>query len=60
MIVTCSNRELFLKGTAGGGSPGLVVMGADSCSMGREFKSLHHKMDGFFSHLLVVEIVMFG
>ena len=31
-----------------GGSPGLVVMGGDSCSKGREFESLHHMLDGHF------------
>ena len=43
------------------GSPGLVVMGGDSCSEGHEFKSQHcsvYWMD-IFSHLLVVKIVNF-
>ena len=50
-----------------GGSPGLVVMGGDSCSKGCEFESLHrildghfslHRiLDGHFSHLIVVKIV---
>ena len=40
------------------GSPGLVVMGGDSCSKGREFESWHHKLDEHFSHLFVVKIVM--
>ena len=31
-----------------GGSPGLVVMGGNSCSKGREFKSQHHIQDGHF------------
>ena len=31
-----------------GGSPGLVVMGGDSCSKGREFESLRHILDGHF------------
>ena len=39
-----------------GGSPGLVVMGGDSCSKGREFKSQHFILDG---HLVVVRIAMF-
>ena len=34
-------------------SPGLVVMGGDSCSKGCEFESWHHKLDGLFSHLVV-------
>ena len=41
-----------------GWSPGLVVMGVDSCSKGREFESQHHILDGHFSHLFVVKIVM--
>ena len=39
-----------------GGSPGLVVMGGDSCSEGRGFESQHSILDG---HLFVVKIVMF-
>ena len=31
-----------------GGSPGLVVMGGDSCSKGREFESQHCILDGHF------------
>ena len=41
-----------------GGSPGLMVMRGDSCSEGRGFKSPHCKLDGHFSHLFVVKIVM--
>ena len=41
-----------------GGSPGLLVLGGDSCSEGREFKSKHRIMDGHFSHMFVVKIVM--
>ena len=40
-------------------SPGLVVMWGDSCSEGCEFKSQHHILDGHFSHLFLVRIVMF-
>ena len=29
-----------------GGSPGLVVMGGDSCSKGPEFESRHHILNG--------------
>ena len=29
-----------------GGSPGLVVLGDDSCSKGRGFESRHHILDG--------------
>ena len=38
-------------------SPGLVVMGDDSCSKGRGFKSLRRILDGHFSHWFVVKIV---
>ena len=41
-----------------GGSPGLVVTGGDSCSVGRGLKSLHYILDGHFSHIFVVKIVM--
>ena len=41
--------KLFkLKINSEGGSPGLVVMGGDSCSEGREFQSKHHILDGHF------------
>ena len=41
-----------------GGSPGLVVMGRDSCSKGRGFESQHRMLDGhdIFSHWFVVKI----
>ena len=42
-----------------GRSPGLVVMGADSCSEGHGFESQHCILDGHFSHIFVVKIVMF-
>ena len=41
-----------------GGSPGLVVIGGDSCSEGRGFESWHHVLDEKFSHLCVEKIVM--
>ena len=31
-----------------GGSPGLVIMGGDSCSKGHEFESHHSILDGHF------------
>ena len=37
-------------------SPGLVVIGGDSCSRGLEFES--HHQDGYFLHLSVVKIVL--
>ena len=42
-----------------GRSPGLVVMGGDSCSKGCGFKSQHLILDGHLPHLLVVKIVIF-
>ena len=36
-----------------------MVMGRDSSSEGRGFKSHHHIRDGHFSHLFVAKIVMF-
>ena len=41
-----------------GGSPGLVVMGRDSRSKGRGFESRHGILDGNFSPISVVKIVM--
>ena len=41
------------------GSRGLVVMGGDSCSEGHGFESQHSILDGHFSHVFVVKIVMF-
>ena len=38
-----------------GGSPGIVVMGGDSCSEGHGLESQHHILDGHFSHLFVVK-----
>ena len=35
-----------------------MVMGGDPCSKGCGFKSLHHILDGHFSHLFVVKIVL--
>ena len=41
-----------------GGSPGLVVMGGDSCNEGRGFESQHWIMDVHFSHLLALKFVL--
>ena len=38
-----------------GGSPGLVVMGEDSCSEGRGFKSQLSLLDGHSSHIFVAK-----
>ena len=35
-----------------------MVMGGDSCSKGCEFESQYLLLDGHFSHLFVVKIVM--
>ena len=35
-----------------------MVMGRDSCSDGRGYDSQHRILDGHFSHLFVVKIVM--
>ena len=57
-----NNAEKFLSADKHirneGRSPGLVAMGGDSCSKGCEFKSRHRILDGHFSHLFVVKIVM--
>ena len=42
------NKEYNIKG----GSPGLVVMGDDSCSNGRVFESHRHILDGHFFALI--------
>ena len=36
-----------------------MAMGGESFSKGRGFKSWHHILDGHFSHVFVVKIVMF-
>ena len=35
-----------------------MVMGGDSCSEGQGFESQHSILDGHFSHIFVVKIVM--
>ena len=35
-----------------------MVMGGDSCSEGCEFEFQHHLLDGHFSHLFVVKLVL--
>ena len=42
-----------------GGSPGLVVMGGDSCPEGHGFESLHCILDGHFFTYICSKIVMF-
>ena len=41
------------------GSPGLSVMGGDSCSKCHGFKFQHCILDGLFSHIFVAKLVMF-
>ena len=41
-----------------GGRPGLVVMGGNSCSRGREFESWHRILDGHFHIYFFVKIVI--
>ena len=41
-----------------GGSPGPAVTGGDSCSEGCWVESQNRILDGNFSHLFVVKIVM--
>ena len=41
-----------------GGSPGLVVMGRDSCSKGHGFESQQRILDGHFLHIFAIKIVM--
>ena len=47
-------KTLFMLG----GSPVIVVMGGDSCSEVHGFESLHRTLDGNFSHIFAVKIVM--
>ena len=37
-----------------------MIMGADSCSEGCGFESQHHILDGHFSHLFAVKILLFA
>ena len=36
-----------------------MVIGGDACSEGHGFESHHRILDGHFSHLFVVKIVLF-
>ena len=49
----------MLKKQFKGGSPGLVVMGDNSCSRGHGFESKCCKLDGHFLHRFVAKIVLF-
>ena len=52
----CTLQNYALKSAF---SPGRVVMGGVSCSKGCGFESQRGTLDGIFSHLFVVKIVMF-
>ena len=39
-------------------SPGLVVMGGDSCTEGRKFESRYHILNRHFSHIFIVKILI--
>ena len=41
------------------GSPGLVVLGEDSCSRGRGFEPQHRILDGHFLQELVLNDALF-
>ena len=49
-------KQISIKG----GSPGLVVMWDDLCSSHCGFDSQRQKLNGHFSHLFVVKIVLFA
>ena len=40
-------------------TPGLIVMGGDSCSEGRGLESQQCLLDGHFSHIFAEKIIMF-
>ena len=52
-VKLCDQNESIQK------SPGLVVIGGDSCSKGCGFESQHRRLDEHFSHIFVVKILMF-
>ena len=53
----CIKKTKLKKKVARG--VGLLVMGDDSCSRGRGFESRRHVLDGHFSRLFAVKIVLF-
>ena len=55
----CSNGGELPNRPYVGRSPGLVVMGGDSCCKGHEFESWQHILDGhFFTYVFLVTFVM--
>ena len=64
-ILNIYHEELFFMQTGQGntaikrsGSPGLGVMGGDSCSKGFGFEYQLRILNGYFLHLFFVKIVM--
>ena len=56
--VTCKQTKKAKDKDYLGASPGLVVMGGDSCSKGREFESRQRTLDGhFFTYLFIEDFV---
>ena len=53
-MIWLKNKQLL------GGSPGLVVIEGDLRWKGRELDSQHQILDGYFSHYVVVKILMFA
>ena len=53
-LTRSSNNNVLL-----GRNPGLVVMRGDSCPEGCGFESQDHILDGHFSHIFVIKIVIF-
>ena len=47
-------KNTYEKMLLWGGWPGLVIVGGDSCSRGREFESLHRILYGHFFHMYLL------
>ena len=59
MNIICATQKVVDKQQSElGGSTGLVVMGGDSSSKGCGLKSRHCILDGYFSHIFVVRVVI--
>ena len=58
-VFTLSDSEDQVTNITLGGGPGLVVMGDNSYSRGRGFESRCNTVDGYFSHLFFVKMVLF-
>ena len=53
------SKTKVIRSASSGGSPGLVVMGDDSCSTGRGFEFQHRILNGHFVTLIYCKIVLF-